>query len=54
MVTIRKNTYKTASPASAALIDLVRLLARQVAREWAERQPQRDAPSPLVSPEKLR
>jgi hypothetical protein len=54
MTTIRENTNKTASPASAALIDVVRLLARQVAREWAEQRPEESQPSALTLPEKSR
>ena len=34
MAPVRPNTKKTVSPASAALTDLVRLLARQAAREF--------------------
>ena len=37
MVSLRPNTRKTVPPVSAVLIDLVRLLARQAAREWSAR-----------------
>jgi hypothetical protein len=36
MATFASDTKKADSPASAALIEIARLLARQAAREWAE------------------
>jgi hypothetical protein len=38
MAPVRPSTWKNVSPASNALAGLVRLLARQAAREWAERR----------------
>ena len=32
--------------ADAALVELVRLLARQAAREWAESRPEAESPAP--------
>jgi hypothetical protein len=45
MATLRANIENTASPASVALIGIVRLLARQAAREWTERLPDADHPA---------
>jgi hypothetical protein len=42
------------STASAALIALVRLIAHQAAREWAEQRPEESQPSALTLPEKSR
>ena len=50
MARVRSKTRKTASPASAALIEIARLLARQAARDWAECSQKVDrpgAPAPL-------
>jgi hypothetical protein len=46
MAHVRSNIEKTDSPASTALINLVRLLARQAARELTERQPEIDEAAP--------
>jgi hypothetical protein len=46
MALVRSKTEKTDSPASTALTDLVRLLARQAAREWTERKPENDEAAP--------
>jgi hypothetical protein len=54
MAQVRPNTRKELSPVSEALRQLVRLLARQAAREWAERRVE-DASTPtLPLPEKQR
>ena len=47
MATRRARTNKTASPASVALIGIVRLLAQQAAREWTDRQLEADHPTPV-------
>jgi hypothetical protein len=46
MAPLRPNTRKTIKPVSTVLIDLVRLLARQAARELTERQPEIDDAAP--------
>lgn len=50
MAPLRPNSRKTVQPLSSALIELVRLLARQAAREWIKPEleaEQRRAPNPL-------
>jgi hypothetical protein len=57
MAQVRSKTGKTASPAPAALIGIVRLLARQAAHEWAEAAQEEDRrpESPaILPPEKQR
>ena len=51
MVSVRTNKTKVDSSAPAALIEIVRLLARQAAREWAVSEPEADrAPATSLAP----
>jgi hypothetical protein len=45
MACVRSNNKKPDSAPSAALIEIARLLARQVARELAERPPEGNQPA---------
>ena len=55
MNVVRAKTQESdGSAASAALTALVRLLAQQAAREWAEHRSEAKAPSALALPEKPR
>jgi len=49
MVPARSNSRKTGNPAPAALIEIVRLLARQAARELAEQPADDNKPKPTLS-----
>jgi hypothetical protein len=42
----RSNSHQENGSTAAVLIRLVRLLARQAAREWTERQPENDEAAP--------
>jgi hypothetical protein len=48
MAPVRPNILKNVSPVSDALAGLVRLLARQAAREWADRQLGEHASTPTL------
>jgi hypothetical protein len=49
-----KNAELGGAATSVALIGLVRLVARQAAREWIAQQSERTQPSALTLPEKSR